>query len=210
MPKRKKPGPNRKRGPKPRLVPRSMTARQLAFCREYLTDYIGGKAAIRAGYSRKGADQQASVLLRNTKVSTELARLSGQVRQKAQLSATALLDTMTAVALGDVRGLYEKDEFGRSVLKNILALTEAEQTLIAGVKHVDGGTELKIENRMRARELLMKHLGLLKEVVRLESASELSVEEEEIISKMSAAELKEFREANETVERMLTPKEQGL
>ncbi len=56
----------------------------------------------------------------------------------------------------------------------------------------------------------MKHLGLLKEVVRLESASELSVEEEEIISKMTAAELKEFREANETVERMLTPKEQGL
>ena len=78
-------------------------------------------------------------------MSTELARLSGQVRQKAQLSATALLDTMTAVALGDVRGLYEKDEFGRSVLKNILALTEAEQTLIVGVKHVDGGTELKIE-----------------------------------------------------------------
>ena len=54
------------------------------------------------------------------------------------------------------------------------------------------------------------YLGLLKEVVRLESASELSVEEEEIISKMTAAELKEFREANETVERMLTPKEQGL
>jgi hypothetical protein len=58
--------------------------------------------------------------------------------------------------------------------------------------------------------MLMKHLGLLKEVVRLESASELSVEEEEIISKMTAAELVEFREANETVERMLTPKEQGL
>ena len=56
----------------------------------------------------------------------------------------------------------------------------------------------------------MKHLGLLKEVVRLESASELSVEEEEIISKMSNEELREFREANETVERMLTPKSEAL
>ncbi len=44
----------------------------------------------------------------------------------------------------------------------------------------------------------------------MSSSHKPSVEEEEIISKMTAAELVEFREANETVERMLTPKEQGL
>ncbi len=107
MPERKRPGPKRKRGPKPRLVPRQMTARQLAFCREYLVDYIGGKAAIRAGYSRKGADQTASALLRNPKVAKELARLAVRVKKKAELTAVAVLESVTAVALGDMRDLFE-------------------------------------------------------------------------------------------------------
>ena len=212
MPKRKrtKTWPKRKPGPKPRPVPRQMTARQLAFCREYLKDYIGGKAAIRAGYSRKGADQQASALLRNPKVTKELGRLAAQVKKKAELSAVQVLESVTMVALGDMRDLFERDDRGRSKLKEVLDLSHAAQALLAGYTEKDGRIELKLENRTRSKEMLMKHLGLLKEVVRLESASELSVEEEEIISKMTAAELKEFREANETVERMLTPKEQGL
>ena len=210
MPNRKKPGPKRKRGPKPKLVPRAMTARQLAFCREYLKDYIGGKAAIRAGYSRKGADQQASVLLRNPKVMKELGRLSAQVTKKAELTAVDVLASVTAVALGDMRELFDPGAHGRARLKDVLALTHQAQALLAGYSEKDGRIELKLENRTRSKEMLMKHLGLLKEVVRLESASELSVEEEEIISKMTAAELKEFREANETVERMLTPKSEAL
>ena len=200
----------KRRGPKPKRVPPPMTARQLAFCREYLKDYIGGKAAIRAGYSRKGADQQASVLLRNTKVAKELARLAAQVKKKAELTAVAVLESVTAVALGDVRDLYEPDDFGRSKLKEVCDLTHQAQAMVAGVTHRDGTVELKLESRTRSKEMLMKHLGLLKEVVRLETASELTVEEEEIISKMTAAELKEFREANETVERMLAPKEPAL
>ena len=200
----------RRRGPKPKPVPRDMTARQLAFCPEYLTHYNGTKAAIAVGYSPAGAAVTASKLLRHPKVSKELGRLAGQIKKKAELSAVALLESVTAVALGDMRDLFIKDEFGRSKLKEVLDLSHQAQALLAGYTEKDGRVELKLENRTRSKEMLMKHLGLLKEVVRLESASELSVEEEEIISKMTAAELKEFREANETVERMLTPKEQGL
>ena len=90
--------PKRKRGPKPRRVPPRLTARQFAFCREYLQDYIGGRAAVRAGYSRKGADQTASALLRNPKVAKELARLAVRVKKKAELTAVDLLNSVTAVA----------------------------------------------------------------------------------------------------------------
>ena len=210
MPKRKKPGPKRKRGPKPKPVPLDLNARRQAFCREYLTDYNGTKAAIRVGYAKGSAHVTASQLLKNPKVAKELGRLAAQVKKKAELTAVDLLNSVTAVALGDVRDLFERDDHGRARLKDVLDLTHAAQALLAGYTEKDGRIELKLENRTRSKEMLMKHLGLLKEVVRLESASELSVEEEEIISKMSNEELREFREANETVERMLTPKSEAL
>ena len=140
----------------------------------------------------------------------ELARLAAQVKKKAELSAVALLESVTAVALGDMRELFEKDSMGRSVLKEVCDLTHEAQAMVAGYTDKDGRIELKLENRTRSKEMLMQHLGLLKEHIRLETASELTVEEEEIISKMTSEELKEFREANETVERMLTPKSEAL
>ena len=197
----------RRRGPKPKPVPRTLTDRQRAFCREYLVDYVGVKAAVRAGYSKKSAAQESSRLLTNAKVHAELARLAARVKKKAELSAVAVLESVTAVALGDVRQLFEKDEFGRSKLKEVLDLTPEAQALLAGYTEKDGRIELKLENRTRSKEMLMKHLGLLKEHIRLETASELTVEEEEVISKMSTEELREFRAANETVERLLHPEE---
>jgi len=55
-----------------------------AFCREYLSDYNGTQAAIRAGYSRKTAATQASRMLRNVKVLSRVREL--QAEKTAQLS----------------------------------------------------------------------------------------------------------------------------
>ena len=45
-----------------------LTPKQAAFVREYLTDRNGTQAAIRAGYSKKTAEQGAAQLLSNIKV----------------------------------------------------------------------------------------------------------------------------------------------
>ena len=96
----------------------------------------------------------------------------------------------------------------RSVLKDPRTLSHLEQFLIADWKEQNGQvSELKLENRTRSKELLMKHLGLLKDHVRMEVASELTMEEEETISKMSDEDLATFRVANEVIERLLHPEE---
>jgi phage terminase small subunit len=43
----------------------SLTIRQRRFCEEYVVDYDGRAAAMRAGYATKWADRQASNLLKN-------------------------------------------------------------------------------------------------------------------------------------------------
>ena len=49
--------------------------KQKMFCKEYLVDFNGTQAAIRAGYSKKTANEQASRLLRKVKVRTYLQQL---------------------------------------------------------------------------------------------------------------------------------------
>jgi len=52
-----------------------LSAKQEQFCQEYLVDYNGTQAAIRAGYSPKTAMEQASRLLSKVKISDRLAEL---------------------------------------------------------------------------------------------------------------------------------------
>lgn len=47
-----------------------LTPRQRAFCEEYVVDYNGTKAALRAGYAAQYADRQAGVLRTNQAINT--------------------------------------------------------------------------------------------------------------------------------------------
>ena len=49
--------------------------KQKMFCKEYLVDFNGTQAAIRAGYSKKTANEQASRLLTKVNVQTYLKKL---------------------------------------------------------------------------------------------------------------------------------------
>lgn len=53
----------------------ALSPRQLAFCREYVTDFNGAAAAIRAGYAAKYADRQAYLLQMNDGVRTYIEHL---------------------------------------------------------------------------------------------------------------------------------------
>jgi phage terminase small subunit len=53
----------------------SLSPRQRAFCEEYIVDFNGKAAAIRAGYATKWADRQAALLLKNKGVATYINSL---------------------------------------------------------------------------------------------------------------------------------------
>ena len=71
-----------------------LNARQTAFVQEYLIDKNATQAAIRAGYSKRTADVQASRLLSNVKVdqvvTSELAKMS----EDAGITAEAVIATI--------------------------------------------------------------------------------------------------------------------
>jgi phage terminase small subunit len=82
-----------------------LSNKQEAFCREYLIDLNGTQAAIRAGYSHKGAHVQAAQLLSNHKVSEYLQQLMNERAERVQRSADDVLRDIQAVKQSCMREL---------------------------------------------------------------------------------------------------------
>ena len=63
-----------------------LTNKQKKFCREYVKDFNGTQAAIRAGYSEHTATEQASRLLINVKVGAFLAKLQAKIDEESEIT----------------------------------------------------------------------------------------------------------------------------
>lgn len=69
----------------------NLTTRQELFCQEYIIDYNGTQAAIRAGYSEKTADVQASKLLRNVKVLSRVRAIQKDRLEKLAVTQESVI-----------------------------------------------------------------------------------------------------------------------
>ena len=84
---------------------KKFTTKQEAFCHEYLIDSNGAQSAIRAGYSRKGADVRAAQLLGNDRVQEYLSKLREKTRSKKILTAIEIQEMLSAKAIEDMDNL---------------------------------------------------------------------------------------------------------
>ena len=74
-----------------------LTPKQEKFCRQYVVDFNGAQAAIRAGYSVKTAKEQATRLLTNVHVQSFIKTLQTKQNDELEVSANYLTDNIRAV-----------------------------------------------------------------------------------------------------------------
>ena len=146
--------------------------KQAMFVREYLKDLNATQAAIRAGYSKKGASVQASRLLANAKVA-DAVRLGMEKRAaKAEVTSDFVLSQLLKLASVDVAELF--DDKGN--LKPIHDIPPAVRQAISSVEtdttQLGAGEDakvlvttkkVKLWDKKGSLELLARHLGLLKD-----------------------------------------------
>lgn len=75
-----------------------LTAKQELFCQEYIIDLNATQAAIRAGYSERTANAQASRLLANVKVSARIKELKDERAEKLELDAYWVLKRLKDIS----------------------------------------------------------------------------------------------------------------
>ena len=76
---------------------RTLNPRQLRFIDEYVVDLSPGRAAVRAGYSLKGADVQGHRLLKNAKIATAIQKKKQALAKRTEISQEWVIKRLQAV-----------------------------------------------------------------------------------------------------------------
>lgn len=155
---------------------RKLTPKQAAFVVEYLVDLNATQAAIRAGYSAKTAYRIGAELLHKTSVAEAIQKAQARREVRTEITQDQVVTELAKIAFGNVRDVMEWGPRGVT-LKDSAALTEAQAAGVAEVSESvtkDGGSiKLKRHDKVKALELLGRHLGMFTDKV--EHSGELDI-----------------------------------
>lgn len=153
----------------PKKKTTKLSDKQEQFCREYIIDFNATQAAIRAGYSKKTAQMQASRLLLNVMIQKRIAELVKERQKRTQNRADDAINECVRIALADVSQAYNKD----NTLKDIHDMPEDIRRAISGIEidEIYSGTgkarkligytkKVKFWSKDKQIDTLFKHHGL--------------------------------------------------
>lgn len=166
----------------------ALTEKQKRFCDEYLIDLNATQSAIRAGYSKKTANEQGARLLAKVSVQEYIETRKKDREKRVEVTQDRVIEELSYIAFAkasDYARVIEKDAMveveGKMIpvvddegnlvkyrtVEPILTeeLTEEQKRAIAVIKKGRDGFEIKPYDKTRALELLGKHLGMFEEKI---------------------------------------------
>lgn len=139
-----------------------MTKKQKSFCEEYLIDLNATQAAIRAGYSPKTAYSIGHELLSKPDIRARIDKAMAERSKRTGVNADRVVRELAKVAFVNAPDVID--------VKNAVLLPDASRDDTAAiasvkVKIVSGDTEseereIKLADKLKALELLGKHMGM--------------------------------------------------
>ncbi len=144
----------------------ALTPKQERFVAEYMVDLNGTQAAIRAGYSEKTANEQASRLLANVKIADAVAKKQQKRAERTDINAAWLLNRLAEEATADAADLYDEEGHLKPIKDWPMIW---RQGLVAGfdVEEISDGEntigvlkKIKLSDRIKRLELIGKHVGV--------------------------------------------------
>lgn len=175
-------------------APRPLTAKQEAFCSQYIAKAFNGtEAAIAAGYAKGSAAVTASQLLRNPNIQARIAELQAPALLKLDITREAVLREVALIAfarLGDIIHVTDHGDpyldFNLMTEAHKAALSEATledfvdrrevnvegEVVARDVRRVKG----KMADKMGALTFLGKHFGLVTEQVELTVSNDFAAQ----------------------------------
>ena len=159
-----------------------LTPKQIRFVDEWLIDFNGKQAAIRAGYSAKTAEAAAARLLRNVKVQAEISRRQRDLQKRTEVTQDRVVKELARVAFADASDYvcvetltYENGDGTVSPIqvvspKDTDTLSDDQRAAIASIKQGANGIEVKLCDKIKALELLGRHIGMFNDKISLSGA----------------------------------------
>lgn len=140
-----------------------LNAKQRRFVDEYLIDLNATRAAKRAGYSEKTADNIGAELLRKTWVKHAIEEEQAKRSARTGITAERILEELRRIAFADKRRLIKWGPDGVKLRQcddladeDAVSVSEISET----VTQFGGSLKLKTHDKVKALELLGKHIGM--------------------------------------------------
>lgn len=142
-----------------------LTEQQKKFCREYMKDFNGTQAAIRAGYSKKTANEQASRLLANVNTQKFLESLKDKAAEKNEQLTQDIIDEIKKCGFSNIQNYLE----GKNEIKDLSQIPVEHAACVESIKKTvtefgEDGTKtsvaFKLHSKLDALEKLAKYVGL--------------------------------------------------
>lgn len=174
------------------MAKKKLTAKQERFVEEYLIDLNATQAAIRAGYSEKKAGDIGRHNLQKSSIAEAIEQAKKERSRRTEITQDMVLEEIRAIAFSRFTDyasvievpVYVKNEYGERVpllnddgepvLKKAFdpkltaTLSEDQKRALAIIKRGRDGFEIKLHDKMKALELLCKHLGIFDNTVKVE------------------------------------------
>lgn len=137
-----------------------LTPKQRRFVQEYLIDLNATAAARRSGYSEKTADRIGPELLGKPCVLAEIQAAIELRERRTAITQDRVLAELAAVAFANGTDFAQIQGNGHVLFTPTDQLTAEKKRAVASIKEGQFGTEVKTYDKIKALELLGKHLGM--------------------------------------------------
>ena len=147
-----------------------LTEKQKRFIEEYLIDLNATQAAIRAGFSVKNADKIGSILLGKIRVKNAIDKAMAERSRRTGITQDRVLRELAKVAFVNPTDVINMDEAtirGEANREDTAAIASVKVKTIPGEDGDIVEREVKMCDKLKALELLGKHLGMFTDKLNL-------------------------------------------
>lgn len=149
---------------------RKLTDKQKKFVEEYLIDLNATQACIRAGYSPKTAMEQGYQLLQKTSVQEAIAESMAERSKRTGINQDRIVQELARIAFVKITDVVDPDgEINTNASDDDLACIESYK--VEDSDSVNGSSskrEVKLASKIKALELLGKHVGMWNDKIQVD------------------------------------------
>lgn len=162
-----------------------LTEKQQRFVDEYLIDLNATQAAIRAGYSVDSARDIGCENLTKPNIQSSIAKAMAERSKRTGVNQDRIVEELAKIAFVNIADVVDTDDC--TVLQNASSddLACIESVKVKEFPTKDGGIgterEVKLASKMKALELLGKHLGMWNDKLDVNIASPIVITGEDAL-----------------------------
>jgi len=150
---------------------RKLTAKQRAFIREYLVGLNATQAAIRAGYSKRSAKEIGYENLTKPDIHSEISEALSKVSRATKAEATQVVRELGLIAFANVQTLFTPEgklipreslpsDLAKAIESYNVVERKTQQRDKDGKRKTESVIKIRMRNKLRALEMLLRHFQL--------------------------------------------------